>query len=180
MDTRQPQRRPAQRNGRSGNNCGQEAFPPVSVKEQNPRYAKMLKLDMASSRSTFTCSAQYLYQSCILAQTNPQLSKLLHNFAIDELHHTKVLGELIVALGGNPSYSVVQYNRMMVWNGTMVSYTQTPAQMMSENVAVQKFLIQRYEEQMEAIREECAVEILKCILKTEHMHLSVFEKNSEP
>ena len=55
--------------------------------------------------------SEYIYQSIVFAGTMPQLSDIFDGIALDEMHHFRMLGELIRLLGGDPAVRTAVRNR---------------------------------------------------------------------
>ena len=55
--------------------------------------------------------SEYIYQSIVFAGTMPQLSDMFDGIALDEMHHFRMLGELIRLLGGDPAVRTAVRNR---------------------------------------------------------------------
>ncbi len=47
--------------------------------------------------------SEYLYLSIMFAEALPELSEYWNNLAMEEMHHHRALGELILRLGGDPA-----------------------------------------------------------------------------
>ena len=47
--------------------------------------------------------SEYLYLSIVFAEALPELSEYWSKLAIEEMHHHRALGELILRLGGDPA-----------------------------------------------------------------------------
>lgn len=62
-----------------------------------------LACEVARSRAgELNAISEYLYQSIMFGETMPGLSSMFDEIAIDEMHHFRMLGELINRLGGDP------------------------------------------------------------------------------
>lgn len=76
-----------------------EGYPSLEGTTCNCRLA----CEVARSRAgELNAISEYLYQSVIFFDTMPGLSSLFDEIAIDEMHHFRLLGELINRLGGDP------------------------------------------------------------------------------
>ena len=59
--------------------------------------------------------SEYLYLSIVFADALPELSEYWNKLAMEEMHHHRALGELILRLGGDPA------ERCAVRNSGMIS-----------------------------------------------------------
>lgn len=69
------------------------------IAAQNPRYAGLL---LPAYQEAFCAVASYTYRSLLANECSQELSDLFDRIATDALRHFQILGELIVALGGDP------------------------------------------------------------------------------
>nr|WP_317413190.1 demethoxyubiquinone hydroxylase family protein [uncultured Solibaculum sp.] len=152
-----------------------EPYPPIQVCGPNKKYAQMLKVDLACPQSELTAITQYTYQSWQLDQKLSQVSNTMRHIAMVEMHHLDILGQLIVLLGGNPTYSCRQQGRQIIWNGGMPNYCHDSlAQIMKENIAAEEFAIEIYQRQIKCIEDPNIVAILQRIILDEKVHLEIF------
>ena len=56
-----------------------------------------------SQAAELNAISEYLYQSIMFRETMPGLSDMFDGIALDEMHHFRMLGELINRLGGDPT-----------------------------------------------------------------------------
>ena len=149
-------------------------YPPLEVDGPNPQYARMLGVDMASSKSEMTSICQYLYHSWTLPKDFDHAHDLMRRIAEVEMHHLDMLGELIVKLGGNPRYMAVM-NRPVPWEGRMVTYNHTPAMAVKDDMLLEQAAIDTYRRQAAAIRDPHIVAVLRRIIMDEEMHITIFK-----
>ncbi len=150
-------------------------YPPLTVDGPNPQIARLLGVDLASSKSEMTSICQYLYHSWVLPSTADSADSLLKRIAEVEMHHYDMLGQLIVKLGGDPKYVAVQ-NRPLPWDARMVSYTRTPASAFRDDLMLEQAAIETYRRQAAAISDPHVVAVIRRILLDEEMHLLIFRR----
>ncbi|BCI60285.1 ferritin-like domain-containing protein [Solibaculum mannosilyticum] len=154
-----------------------EPYPSIQVCGPNKKYAQMLKIDLACPQSELTAVTQYVYQSWQLDPKLSQVSNTMRHVAMVEMHHLDMLGQLIVLLGGNPTFSCRQQGRQIIWDGGMVTYCHDSlAQMMKENIAAEEFAIETYQRQIKCIDDPNIVAILQRIILDEKVHLEIFHQ----
>lgn len=85
-------------------------YPPISVKEQNPAYANLLKIDYCGSVSELSAILQYINNENRLSCERCPLAQTLLGIAIAEMIHLQKLGQLIHLLGGTVDFTIRQNN----------------------------------------------------------------------
>ena len=152
------------------------AYPIIQVTEPNGKYARMLKVDLASSKSELTSILQYQYQSWILGEKFSEIALTMHRIALVEMHHLDIFARLIVLLGGDPEYSGVYRNRVYRWSSDMISYQKRVTHIMKTNLVMERGAIDFYEKQCQVIKDPHIVAILQRIILDEKIHIKIFEK----
>lgn len=72
----------------------------------NRRYQKNFQLASEAVRARageLNSISEYLYLSIVFAEALPELSAHFERLAMEEMHHHRALGELILRLGGDPA-----------------------------------------------------------------------------
>lgn len=151
-----------------------DPYPPLEVEGPNPQYARLLGLDLASSKGETTSITQYLYQSWTLPDFD-NVTHILRQIAVVEMHHLDMLGTLIEKLGGNPKFMAVQ-NRPTVWNGGMVSYNRTPAMALRDDLMMEQAAIDTYRKQLMMIHDSHVCAVIRRILMDEEIHLLILKR----
>ena len=154
-----------------------DPYPSIQVDGPNPHYAQMLKMSLASPKSETTSITQYVYQSWVLQSEFPEISDVMHHVAMVEMHHLDMLGRLIDCLGGTPSYSCIQRNRQIPWNGSMVFYARMVRQMMQNNILAEQDAIRQYNKQIQTIQDSNVRDVLERIILDEEVHIKIFKQD---
>lgn len=173
-----------QKDNASSSGCGticrqyaaKEEYPPAQAKEKNVRYAQLLRMDFSSPQSEMTASMQYIYQSWMVKQKNPELSEVFFHIALVEMHHLDLLGQMILSLGATPSYTYWMNGRNFVWTGGMVRYENDPKTMLKTDIAGERNAIAGYERRIAAIQDTCVKKLLERIILDEKIHLQILEE----
>lgn len=117
--------------------------------------------------------AAYTYRSMLLARREPDAAALFDRLAKEEMLHFRMLGELILALGGNP---VVQANlrvqgigRDLSGNGKRVSGG--CAGLFSDSIREERCGIDRYQTLMGRTRDRVVRSVLAHLISDEHRHV---------
>lgn len=77
----------------------EQNYPDVTGVQRNPRMARML---FAPRAGELQAISDYTYYSIVFADTMPELSALFEDISLTEMRHFRLLGDLIVALSGDP------------------------------------------------------------------------------
>ena len=151
-------------------------YPPVAVKEKNPFYAALLAEDLAGERGELTAIHQYVYQSWLLAPHSRDAARALRNVARVEMLHLDILGEIVTLLGCTPKFGVVENGCRLYWNGEMPSYEKNPAEMMKQNVRLEKAAIGAYGAHTAQIQDVRVQTMLRRLILDEELHLQLFKR----
>jgi bacterioferritin len=149
---------------------GSEPYPTVE-KGSDPETVRMLKEDYAGAVSELTAVTQYLYQN-VLSADNESFANAILQIAIAEMSHMDMLGDAILALGGNPAFG----NGTTYWHGKHVNYARTLPEMLSADIAAETQAIANYERHAERARNASVRALLERIVKDEKLHLRFFRE----
>ncbi len=155
--------------------ASQKPYPSLNVEEKNMRYAQILKMNLASQKSEMTAITQYLYQSWIWNGEYREIAETMHQIAAVEMRHLDLFGKAVRLLGGNPTYSAPQKNRLYIWNGNAVNYGGHVNRMLRYNLQAEQETIRIYERQSKIILSGNLPELLLRIVEDEKVHVSIFQ-----
>lgn len=151
-----------------------EPYPPISVMEPNPRYAKILLDSYAGTISEMTAINMYIYHHYDSEDDIPEFADVVEAVAIVEMYHLEILAKLIVLLGGDPRY---YGSNGAWWSGTYVNYlTGEPCLQIHADIQAERAAITQYRQQIIAIDDQNIQAILERIIKDEQLHLAQFRK----
>lgn len=154
------------------NNCKVNLpYPKINIKESNPYYAKILLKNYSGIHSEFTFVSQYLYHHFIISETHPEISDILLNISMAEMHHLRLLGKLIVALGGEARFSTEKKHKH--WSSKFIDYEKDPRSIIKSNIECEKNSILQYERSIKLINDENVNSVLKRIILDEHLHIKI-------
>jgi len=149
-------------------------YPKIQVEKKSDYYAKILSHVYASNESELSAILQYSYETFLIE--DEILSETIAGIAEVEMHHLKILGELIHKLGGIPMYADKSYCKTIYWNSNYIYYDTDLKTMMDINIETEKQNIRSYQMLIHVIEDERIKEILKRILEDEYLHLEIFMK----
>ncbi len=147
-------------------------YPEIKVLQPNLYYAKLLQEDYAGIVSEFTAINQYIYHSFLIKSIDEEMSETIECIAIEEMHHLKILAELIILLGGKPTFSF-QNN---VWNSNYVNYGFNLLNQLNSDLQSEYDAIQTYKEHIELIKDPYIEKILQRIILDEETHVKLFKE----
>lgn len=151
-------------------------YPPIEIEGQNPRYAQILLHDYAGPHGELTALTQYFYQYFIINNQYSNFARELECISIVEMKHMKMLGEIIVLLGGNPLLRTIAPRRNIYWCGNNISPTQDIKNFLIQNIAGENLAIENYRKHIAMINDVKIKAILNRIIKDEENHISIFNK----
>lgn len=149
-----------------------EKLPEVGEIEPNPRDAYILQGDYAGTNSETTAILTYVYQSYVVRQFDEDIAEVFENIAIVEMTHHKVLGDLIVSLGGDPIYAY----QGRFWTGKNVGCTKNLKEMLVSNIASEEEAIRGYLASIDKLYSKTAIGLLEAIIEDEKLHIKAFKE----
>ncbi len=149
-------------------------YPPIQVEKENISYAEILLEDYAGEGGEDTAIHLYVFQSIV----NRKVSKVLEEIAKVEMHHLKILGELIYQLGYPPSYYTVDscLGTINPWSSRVIHYEENLEEFLQIDIKQEQKTIQRYQKHIEEIQDKYIQDILKRIIEDEKMHVRCFQE----
>lgn len=90
--------------------------------------------------------ASYTYRSILAERQSPAASELFERFARDSMERYRTLGDLILALGGDPGIRTeVRSRRVRPGRPSLAGRAETPERMRDDSVAEERRLTDRYQ-----------------------------------
>lgn len=151
-------------------------YPPIRVKEQNPGYANLLKIDYCGSVSELSAILQYINNENRLACEQCPLAQTLLGIAIAEMIHLQKLGELIHLLGGSVDFTTRQNNgRLKMWSPDCLTLPEQTAKMLLADIEAEKAAIHQYRMHMKMIQDNHINAVLARIIQDEEYHITILQ-----
>ena len=144
---------------------------PMVGKGSDPNTVKMLKEDYAGAVSEMTAVAQYIYQN-ILSTDDESFANAVLQIAIVEMSHLDMLGDAILALGGNPTFG----NGSIFWQPSSVNYSKTLPEMLMADINAESQAIVNYETHASQTTNADVKALLERIVQDEQLHLRFFQE----
>ena len=149
-------------------------YPPLEVEEKNLRYARLLHKDYVGRNGELTAITQYLYQYFLTTVNKPDIAKTLKCIEIIEMEHFRMIGTLIVLLGGDPIYMAPQSRKPTYWCTSNVDTEKEIIKFLSDNIRIEEIAIYNYEQRVEQIKDEKVRAVIERIILDEEHHIMLF------
>ena len=147
-------------------------YPPIQVREQNLSYASLLSIDYCGFVSELSAITQYVNNENRLSAQSCPIAKTLLGIAMAEMMHLQKLGELIVLLGGNITFTAHYRNGgQKMWSPQCLTLPEHAAQMITADIEAEKAAIRQYETHIGMIKDDCVNDVLKRIIQDETYHI---------
>lgn len=98
-------------------------YPEVRVSGENKQFGEQLCAALGGSGGEFGTISEYVYQSVIFEQSYPETARIFSELAKVEMHHLRMITELVNKLGATPVYGWYSGKEPVYWNGSSVNYT---------------------------------------------------------
>ena len=152
-------------------------YPKVEVETKNYMYANLIRKSYAGEVSEDTAIHLYFYQSLILKDKYPEVSKILERISVVEMKHLEILGRVIHLLGVKPIYSSPYNNNISKYfNASYVKYNDKLKEILLIDIEAETQAIYYYNYLIKVIDDKYIKNIIKRILVDEQIHLDIFKK----
>jgi len=151
-------------------------YPKIEISNKDIDLGYKLLNVYAGRVSELSAINQYSFQSFYLNKYK-DLSNILMEISEVEMHHLKILADLICALGLIPYY--VTYNcsyEAIPWNADYVDYTTDYRNMLLSNINSEVTAIKDYNKLIYETNDPNIKDILKRIIMDEERHIEIFSE----
>ena len=151
-------------------------YPKIEISKKDTAFGYKLLNVYAGRVSELSAINQYSFQSFYLNKYK-DLSNILMEISEVEMHHLKILADLICALGLIPYY--VTYNcsyEAIPWNADYVDYTTDYRNMLLSNINSEVTAIKDYNKLIYETNDPNIKEILNRIIMDEERHIEIFSE----
>ncbi|NLH00378.1 MAG: rubrerythrin family protein [Clostridiales bacterium] len=146
-------------------------YPPPKAEKKNILYASLLTNDYAGIISEMSAVSVYTYQH--IATPYGRISEVLRCISAVEMRHMKMLGSLIVSLGGNPRIAVKLGRGYNYWSSQCISYETNPRIYLREDLACERAAITSYKLRITQIDDNAVRKVLERIILDEERHVEL-------
>ena len=124
--------------------------------------------------------ASYLYRSIMTEELAPGVSALFDALAREEIRHFRRLGELILALGGNPIiHTTVKVDPLELSEDVPSRMACVLPRCLRESIREEQMLADRYETLLGRSGDRVVRSVLSSFATDEHRHLTLLCKTLE-
>lgn len=153
-----------------------EKYPSIEGLQKNIEVAYKIKQSYSGQISELTCINKYIYQSFILNDTFKEIKNALKKIAIVEMHHLEILGNILIKLGLNPSYTYInKYNNETYFQTDLINYETNILKFLKDNIKGEEKAIKEYQEIIKYADDEIITDILNRIILDEEHHIKIFK-----
>lgn len=153
-----------------------QPYPTLGKVKPNPAVVSMLQNAYAGAEGELTAVMQYSYNH-LLTQYMPALSELFACTAQVEMRHMELLGQMILAYGGDPRYFYFpDVRRAQWWMGGLVNYEKQPQHMLRRAIASEQNAVRDYQKLARQLKEPAACALINRILADEQHHIVLFKQ----
>ncbi len=146
-------------------------YPEIDIKEKNLSYAKLIKECYCGIYSELTLINQYSYQYFLM---EPHLKEILKEISKVEKEHLDILGNIIIALGDDPSFNFEKRNKYFYWTAKYINKDTSLKNILKNNINSERELIKEYRKITTIIENESIIAILNRIILDEELHIKIF------
>lgn len=148
-------------------------YPLIPKMYPNKRYASLIYETLAGKEGELTGVNQYIYEHIDLREKE-EISKILLNIAIEEMHHIDILGEILINLGEKPYF---KDSNQRDWSTNNIKYRiKDIKDAMKINIFLEENAITTYRKLMRYTNNIYLRKVYERIILDETTHLEIFKK----
>lgn len=147
-------------------------YPEINNANNDPRIVAILKDLLSSRQGELVGVLQYIYQSRISQQIEPDFSAILEEIAIVEMQHVELLMDAIIDFGGLPKY---ENSRGQSFNTNYINYSSKLKDILDVNIQGEQQAISDYTNAQRMVGNESLKNLLGRIVEDEQLHLNAFK-----
>ncbi|MDO4941585.1 MAG: ferritin family protein [Lachnospiraceae bacterium] len=151
-------------------------YPSVKVREKNLAYANLLSFDYCGAVSEMSAITQYINNENRLSCEKCPIAKTILGIAMAEMIHLQKLGEMIVLLGGNISFTAKMNNgKQRMWTPKYLTLPDNAEQILRVSIESEEAAILQYKKHMQMIRDPYINAVLERIIRDEEYHIMILQ-----
>ncbi len=148
-------------------------YPEIVESTFSPETVAILRNLYAARFSELTAVTTYSYQSRVLGEKFPDVTKLLENISMTEMKHLELLAEAIVEFGGDPSYI---NSRGQFWSGIYVDREKDVCRILKNGIRAETAAIGDYSMAATRVKNSSLRDLLLRIAQDEQHHKMLLEQ----
>ncbi|MBE5961902.1 MAG: hypothetical protein E7256_11090 [Lachnospiraceae bacterium] len=150
-------------------------YPPTKVCKKNKYYADLLSVDYCGMVSELSAITLYVDNEITLSGEHCKVAQTILSVAMAEMTHLQILGELIVLLGGELSYSANYNCDKVMWTPEYLDTKKDAREILLEAIHGEKAGIHQYQKHIKEIKDPYIKAVLARIIKDEEYHIFLFK-----
>ena len=154
-----------------------QSYPPVVPGRCDRALVRRLFSAYGGQDGEMTAIVQYFYNSLITGmQGENEISHLFSCISQVEMHHLRLLGQLILAYGGDPGLLSFRGDRKIWWSGDFVHHLKQSDRMLREAIAGEQAAIRDYGSLLKLMPDDGNRAVIERILTDEHHHAALLNR----
>lgn len=155
-------------------------YPSLDGIEMDIRSARIISPAYAAQASELTAICQYFYHHLQFErQGEEELSTLLEEISITEMHHLDILGTMLGKLGVNAILTANPPIANNFFSTAYVNYINSPERMLEADIKGEATAIEDYNKMLEKLDNQDVAAVISRIIMDEELHLEVLTKALE-
>lgn len=152
-------------------------YPDTSGIEEDLRALRTVSPAYAGREGELTATLQYVYQSVLLgACGQKELSRLLLDIAVTEMHHVEILGTLITRLGAPPVFTACPPYPVGFYSASCVNYARDVRAMLAADLCGERAAVAAYRRMLSSLVNEEVRAVIARIVEDENVHICALEQ----
>ncbi len=149
-------------------------YPNLSEVKKDVKMAAVIAPAYASMHGELNSLLQYLYHYFnFVGEGDEETADIIMGIALSEMHHLKILGELLFRLGVDPVFTKMPPHCYNYYTSENVRYGKTPIKMLIDDVASEIYAVKQYDKIVSFITDEKVSAVLNRIALDEEFHIKV-------
>lgn len=152
-------------------------YPSLVGIEKDIKSAVIIAPAYASMHGELNAILQYLYHYFnFKGLFDGETADVIMGICVSEMHHLKILGELLYKLGTDPIYTKMPPYGYNYYTSVGVSYSKTPIKMLLDDVSSEILAVKQYEKMADDLKNERVAAIIKRIMLDEELHIKILKE----
>lgn len=161
--------------------CLPQSYPDAKANAENERYARIIRNSFAGRESALTAMMTYLYQAIRFGDCADDLRETLWGISVCKMYHMRLLGELLMSLGGDPKYfycAPPNASSGTWWSAqpAIITYSKNLGDALKSSIEAEKACIEEHQSALNYVDDEGVCALLKRIVLDEEYHLKILSE----
>lgn len=146
-------------------------YPTLKNCKKDKRLAAILSAAYAGGHGELKAILQYVYHYLNFKSMGDDVTaETVMGIFLCEMKHLQILGELILALGGDPVYATATPFGLNYFSTAKVWYGKTPEKMLIDDLTLEILSVSEYEKIMGETNDEEVLSIIERLIIDEKLH----------